>query len=255
MVLELNASDDRGIGVVRDKILNFASTRSLHSKGFKLIILDECDAMTRDAQNALRRIMEKYTENVRFCLICNYLGKIIPAIQSRCTRFRFAPLSRDQMLPRIGHVVQEENINIDDAGMDLLLKMAEGDMRRSLNILQAAHMGFNEVNQDIVYKVTGRPRKDDIMTMIEWLTNRDISSCLTLIQKMMVKNGIALNDVISDIHEQIAGIEFPDKIKCNILMSLGDIEYRLNLGASEKVQLAVLVATFAKAKAETVKME
>ena len=86
-------------------------------------------------------------------LICNYLGKIIPAIQSRCTRFRFAPLSRDQMLPRIDHVVKEENINIDDDGMDLLLKMAEGDMRRSLNILQAAHMGFNEVNQDIVYKV------------------------------------------------------------------------------------------------------
>jgi len=132
MVLELNASDQRGIDVVRTEILNFASSRSLHCKGFKVIILDECDAMTRDAQAALRRVMEKYTKNVRFCLICNYLGKLIPAIQSRCTRFRFAPLSTKQMMPRINHVVEEEGINIDESGMDLLLKMAEGDMRRTV---------------------------------------------------------------------------------------------------------------------------
>ena len=99
MVLELNASDDRGIGVVRNQIMNFASTRTIFSKGFKLIILDEADAMTKDAQNALRRVMEKFTENVRFCLICNYLTKIIPAIQSRCTRFRFGPLTTTQMKP------------------------------------------------------------------------------------------------------------------------------------------------------------
>jgi len=207
--------------------------------------------MTRDAQNALRRIMEKYTENVRFCLICNYLGKIIPAIQSRCTRFRFAPLSRDQMMPRIEHVVKEEGISIDESGMELLLKMAEGDMRRSLNILQASHMAFGNVSEEIVYKVTGRPRGSDIDQMITWLTNRDIRSCIKLIQEMMIKNGTALNDVITDIHEQIALVDFPNKIKANLLIALGDIEYRLNLGASEKIQLAVLTAAFAKAKADT----
>ena len=130
MVLELNASDDRGIGIVRGKIMTFASTRAMFRKGFKMIILDEADAMTSDAQNALRRgegqlpvfnefisflfplsshaVIEKFTENVRFCLICNYLSKIIPALQSRCTRFRFGPLSPDQMTSRLQHVITQE---------------------------------------------------------------------------------------------------------------------------------------------------
>lgn len=108
MVLELNASDDRGIGIVRGQILNFASTRTIFCDTFKLIILDEADAMTNDAQNALRRIIEKYTDNVRFCVICNYLSKIIPALQSRCTRFRFAPLSPDQMMPRLEKIIDAE---------------------------------------------------------------------------------------------------------------------------------------------------
>lgn len=104
----MNASDVRGIGIVRDQILKFASTRTMFKSGFKLIILDEADAMTMDAQNALRRVIEKYTENVRFCIICNYLNKIIPALQSRCTRFRFKPLSADKIMPRLNYIVDEE---------------------------------------------------------------------------------------------------------------------------------------------------
>lgn len=107
MVMELNASDDRGIDVVRQQILNFASTRTVFGN-FKLIILDEADSMTNDAQNALRRIIEKYTENVRFGIICNYLSKIIPAVQSRCTRFRFGPLTPEQILPRLNNIIEQE---------------------------------------------------------------------------------------------------------------------------------------------------
>lgn len=109
--MELNASDDRGIDVVRQQILNFASTRTLFGH-FKLIILDEADSMTNDAQNALRRIIEKYTENVRFGIICNYLSKIIPAVQSRCTRFRFGPLSPEQILPRLNNIIEMEKYKI-----------------------------------------------------------------------------------------------------------------------------------------------
>ena len=112
MVLELNASDDRGINVVRGQILNFASTRTIFNSGFKLVILDEADAMTQDAQNALRRIIEKFTDNVRFCLICNYLSKIIPALQSRCTRFRFGPLDPEQIMPRLVHVCEQESVDV-----------------------------------------------------------------------------------------------------------------------------------------------
>jgi DNA polymerase III delta prime subunit len=142
MILELNASDDRGIQVVREQIKNFASTKRLFSTGFKLIVLDEADAMTnvsiliQVAQAALRRVIEQYTKNVRFCMICNYVGKIIPALQSRCTRFRFAPLGNAQIQDRLNHVVRCEGIMIDDAGMQAVLKSSFGDMRRALNIMQ-----------------------------------------------------------------------------------------------------------------------
>lgn len=106
--LQLNASDDRGIDVVREQIKNFASTRTIFSSGFKMIILDEADSMTNQAQSALRRVIEKYTKNVRFCIICNYVSKIIPAIQSRCTRFRFAPLETEQVEGRLQKIVQME---------------------------------------------------------------------------------------------------------------------------------------------------
>jgi len=253
MVLELNASDDRGIKAVREKILNFASTRSLHAKGFKLIILDECDAMTKDAQNALRRVMEKYTENVRFCLVCNYLGKIIPAIQSRCTRFRFAPLSRAQMMPRVRHVIDEESITITDQGLDLLLNMAQGDMRRSLNILQASHMAYDRIDDETVYKVTGRPRKKDIRQIMKWLMEIELKQCVTLITKMMVDNGVALNDIITDLHDEVTLVEYPTSVKCQILIGLGDIEYRLNNGANERIQLGALCALFSRAKETTIR--
>merc|ERR1712156_78957 len=128
MVLELNASDDRGIGIVRGQILNFASTRTIFNKGYKLIILDEADAMTNDAQNALRRIIEKFTDNVRFCMICNYLSKIIPAPQSRCTRFRFGPLQENQIVPRLEHVATTENVNVTEDGKKALIALSGGDM-------------------------------------------------------------------------------------------------------------------------------
>ncbi|CAF4115055.1 unnamed protein product [Rotaria magnacalcarata] len=135
-VLELNASDDRGIGIVRDEIQTFVSTQTLHKKGIKLIILDEADAMTNDAQNALRRIIEQYTATARFCFICNYLSKIIPAVQSRCTRFRFGPLSNEQMMPRLEYVIEKEQVQIEPEGKKAILQLANGDMRRALNILQ-----------------------------------------------------------------------------------------------------------------------
>jgi len=136
MVLELNASDDRGIDVVRQQIKDFASTRKIFSTGVKLVILDEADAMTNPAQAALRRVIEKYTTNTRFCLICNYINKIIPALQSRCTRFRFGPLKNDMVMPRLEHVIKQEGIEVTQDGIKALLAISNGDMRKILNILQ-----------------------------------------------------------------------------------------------------------------------
>ncbi|KAI4887424.1 hypothetical protein NFI96_005318 [Prochilodus magdalenae] len=218
MVLELNASDDRGIDVVRGPILSFASTRTIFKKGFKLVILDEADAMTQDAQNALRRVIEKFTENTRFCLICNYLSKIIPALQSRCTRFRFGPLSQNQMIPRIEHVIQQESIDITPDGMKAIVTLSTGDMRRSLNILQSTHMAYGKVTEETVYTCTGHPLRSDIANILDWALNKDFTTAYNL--------------------------DFPPSIRMGLLIKLADIEYRLASGTNEKIQLSSMVAAF-----------
>jgi replication factor C subunit 3/5 len=140
MVLELNASDDRGIDVVRERIKEFAGTKQMFSNSPKLIVLDEADAMTSAAQMALRRVMEKFTRNARFCLICNYSNKIIPALQSRCTRFRFAPLTTAQATSRTTEIADAEGVDYTPEGIEACVSLGNGDMRRCLNILQSTSM-------------------------------------------------------------------------------------------------------------------
>jgi len=248
MVLELNASDERGIGIVRGKILNFASTRTLVNKGHKLIILDEADSMTGDAQNALRRIMEKYTDNVRFCMIGNYLGKIIPALQSRCTRFRFGPLNSDQILPRLQHVCEAESVDITEDGKKALMCLAHGDMRKVINIMQSCAMAFDKVNQDNVYTCVGHPLPSDITNIVNWALNEDFVTCSKNITDLKTLKGLSLQDVLTDVHQYSHKIELPQSARIHLLIKLSELEQRLMLGASEKIQLGSFVAAFQKAR-------
>ena len=171
MTLELNASDDRGINIVRNEIQEFASTRTIFSNKFKLIILDECDAMTKDAQMALRRVMEKYVRNARFCLICNYVSKIIPALQSRCTRFRFQPLPQEFVRTRLDYICSQEGIGGAPGGIDVLIKLGGGDMRRTLNLLQSTWMSSELISEETVHATAGKPLPRDIEECILWLLN------------------------------------------------------------------------------------
>ncbi|KRT83582.1 AAA protein, partial [Oryctes borbonicus] len=243
-VLELNASDDRGIGIVRGKILTFASTRTIFKSGFKLIILDEADAMTLDAQNALRRIIEKYTENIRFCIICNYLSKIIPALQSRCTRFRFGPLSPEQILPRLNYVIDEERVKISEDGKKALLTLANGDMRKVLNVLQSTWLAYKDVTEDNVYNCVGHPLKTDIENIIKWLLNDDFKSVYLNIKELKTVKGLALSDILTEIHTYVHRIEFPYDILMSLLDKMAQIQVRLAAGSSENIQLTALISAF-----------
>ncbi|XP_043670892.1 replication factor C subunit 5 isoform X2 [Vespula pensylvanica] len=245
MVLEMNASDDRGIGIVRGQILNFASTGTMYRSGFKLIILDEADAMTNDAQNALRRIIEKYTENVRFCIICNYLGKIIPALQSRCTKFRFGPLQSEQILPRLNEVIEQENLKVTDDGKQALMTLCGGDMRKVLNILQSTWLAFGSVTEETVYSCVGHPLPVDIRNITNWLLNEsyELSYC-----NLKIKKGLALQDILTELHLFVHKIEFPDYILINLVIKMAEIEKRIAVGCSEAVQLNALVAAFHQAR-------
>ncbi|KAG2136280.1 P-loop containing nucleoside triphosphate hydrolase protein [Suillus cothurnatus] len=246
-ILELNASDDRGIDVVREQIKQFAETRTLFSKGFKLIILDEADMMTQQAQAALRRVIEQYTKNVRFCIICNYVNKIAPAIQSRCTRFRFSPLPIAEVEKRVNSVVEAEKVNLTQDGKKALLKLSKGDMRRALNVLQACHAAYSSIGETEIYNCTGNPHPSDIETIVNSMLSDEFTTSYQMISAMKTERGLALQDLISGTYEYVETIEFKPQARVYLLDFLATTEHRLSTGGSEKMQLSALLGAFKNA--------
>ncbi|KAN0062609.1 Subunit of heteropentameric Replication factor C (RF-C) [Thecaphora frezii] len=243
-VLELNASDERGIEVVREQIKSFASTRSVFSNkgGFKLIVLDEADAMTQAAQGALRRVIEQYTKNVRFCIICNYVNKIIPAIQSRCTRFRFNPLELEQVEGRLKVVVEAEGCNLTPSGQEALLRLSKGDMRRALNVLQACHAAHERIDQEAVYNCTGNPQPQDVEFVLQSMMRDEFTTAFHNVSKLKASKGIALADLVAGLFEILPTVKLPSNARVVLLEHLANTEHRLSTGASEKLQLTALLA-------------
>jgi replication factor C subunit 3/5 len=258
LVLELNASDDRGIGIVREEIVAFAQNRTLHvdTKAkihFKLIILDEADAMTKDAQNALRRVIEKYTENVRFCIICNYLSKIIPALQSRCTRFRFAPLSKDQVMPRLQYVIESEGLNVTESGKQALFELSSGDMRRVLNVLQSSALAFDTVDDNSVYSCVGQPQPQKINNILRRLLDGSFDSAFQSLNAIRLDEGIALTDVIENLLDHVLKLNLDEEIMCPLIDQMSKIQARMAQGCSEKLQLLCLISAFTLFRKEAFK--
>ncbi|XP_042459249.1 replication factor C subunit 3-like [Zingiber officinale] len=251
MILELNASDDRGIDVVRQQIQNFASARSLSfgtKSTVKLVLLDEADAMTKDAQFALRRVIEKHTKSTRFALICNHVNKIIPALQSRCTRFRFAPLDSSNIRERLEHVIKAEGLDVDQGGLTSLVRLSNGDMRKALNILQSTHMSSQHINEEAVYLCTGNPMPKDIEQIAYWLLNESFKSAFNYISDVKMRKGLALVDIVREVTMFVFKIKMPPTIRVKLINDLADIEYRLSFACNDKLQLGSLISTFTNAR-------
>uniref|UniRef100_G3TS43 AAA+ ATPase domain-containing protein n=1 Tax=Loxodonta africana TaxID=9785 RepID=G3TS43_LOXAF len=232
IVLELNTSDDRGIDITRRPIPSFASTRTIFKKGFKLVILDEDDAMTQDTQNALRRLIEKFTENTRFCLICNYLLEIIPALWSLCMRFQFGPLTPELMVPYLEHVMEEEKADISEDEMKALVTLSSGDMRKALNILQSTNTAFRKATGRTVYTCTGRLLRSDITNILDWILNQNFTTAHRNILELLA------------LHLLVHRVDFPSSVRIHLLPKMADIEYRFSLGIIEKIHLSSLIAAF-----------
>ncbi|KAK9096090.1 hypothetical protein Sjap_021587 [Stephania japonica] len=255
MILELNASDDRGIDVVRQQIQDFASTQSFSfgvKSPVKLVLLDEADAMTKDAQFALRRVIEKYTKNTRFALICNQVNKIIPALQSRCTRFRFAPLDASHVTERLKHVISAEGLNVDDTGLTALVRLSNGDMRKALNILQSTHMASPHITEEAVYLCSGNPMPKDIEQISYWLLNESFATGFSKISDIKMRKGLALVDIVREVTMFIFRIKMPSDVRVHLINDLADIEYRLSFACNDKLQLGSLLSTFTRARAAIV---
>lgn len=204
--------------------------------------------MTSDAQFALRRIIEKYSKNARFCMICNYVSKIIPALQSRCTRFRFAPLSRDQIQGRLEFVAQSEDCQTTPDGLDAILRLSGGDMRRVLNLLQSTAMSFAVVDEASVYLTSGAPLPKDVDHILDLLLNSKFQPAMEEITRICVTKGYALVDVISDLTLQVASMETDAMTLGHLLDGMSAVEHRLAFGTDEKLQIASLVGVFVRTR-------
>ncbi|EDO16471.1 hypothetical protein Kpol_1066p38 [Vanderwaltozyma polyspora DSM 70294] len=246
MVLELNASDDRGIDVVRNQVKDFASTRQIFSKGFKLIILDEADAMTNAAQNSLRRIIEKYTKNTRFCILANYAYKLTPALLSRCTRFRFQPIGPAAIEQRMNNVIIKENIKIDDAAKKALLKVSKGDMRRVLNVLQASKAAVEEneeITEELIYDCCGMCRPGDVKKILKSILEEDFTSAYYTMNKICQEKGVASVDIIEEIVLLLEEYELQnEETRIEMLTKLSDIEYAISKGGNTKVVHSAIIS-------------
>jgi replication factor C subunit 3/5 len=288
MTMVLNASEERGIETVRNRIKQFVISKGLTEDptvpSFKLIILDEIDAMTDDAQAILRKVIEKYVSNVRFCFICNYLKKINPAIQSRCVIFRFNPIPRESMYSYIEKVCENEKIFITNNAIELVIKRSNGDMRKLLNILQSLYMHSNMgleleklelknnsetedsdkstitsvnrtlvINENSVSRILSCPTRKNIIDILNCVQTQNLSDSYDFVQKIISKNGISLLELINNIYEFSMDylinenkefIKYSQTKVIEIIKKLAIINENLTYCNNENIQLVSFIAIF-----------
>ncbi len=246
--LELNASDERGIQVVRETIKEFARTLPFGGAKFKIIFLDEADALTADAQHALRRTMEKYAATSRFILSCNYSSKIIEPIQSRCALFRFKPLSEEQIKQRLLYIAKNEHLQIDEKALDAIIYVSEGDMRRAINILQSSAALSNKIDEKLIYQVASRARPEEIRKMMKLALEGKFLEAREILNNVMIEYGMSGEDVVKQMHREVFSLDIPDKTKVALVDLIGEYEFRLVEGANERIQMEALLAQFLRFK-------
>lgn len=242
---ELNASDERGIDVVRGKIKEFARTAPIGGASFKVIFLDEADALTADAQSALRRTMERFAGTARFILSCNYSSRIIEPIQSRCAVFRFRPLKPEDVTKMVRKVAQAEKVEVAKDGLEALLYVAQGDLRRAVNTLQVAGSLGKRVDEDAIYKVTATARPEEVKAMLELALKGEFLKARDKLDEMLVTYGLSGEDVLKQVHRAIFDLAVADLAKVELLDRVGEADFRLVEGANERIQIEALLAHFA----------
>jgi replication factor C small subunit len=252
---ELNASDERGIDVVRNKIKNFAKTAPIGGAAFKVIFLDEADALTSDAQSALRRTMERFSSNCRFILSCNYSSRIIEPIQSRCAVYRFRRLSDAAVIKRLKFIAEDQKLSITDDGYEALAYVAQGDMRKAVNSLQAAaFIDRNKpISRETIYRTTATASPEEIQKMIKVALLGNFRVAKKDLDRLLYEEGLSGEDIVGQVYRVISDMDkleilemrLSEKDMVKLVDILGEVDFRLTEGASEKIQLEALLAHFA----------
>ncbi len=245
--IEMNASDERGIDVVRHKIKEFARTAPINAP-FKIIFLDEADALTADAQAALRRTMEMYSKICRFILSCNYISRIIEPIQSRCAVFKFKPIPPEAMRKRLLEICEKEGVEITEDGLEALIYVSGGDFRRAINALQGAAALNKKVDANAIYQITATARPEEIRDLLDSALKGNFMQAREKLDRLMVEYGMSGEDVVSQLFREIVSSSMDEKLKVTLIDKLGEVDFRLTEGANERIQLDAYLAFLANVK-------
>lgn len=242
--LEMNASDTRGIDVIRGKVKDFARRGIMGNFPFKIIFLDEADALTHEAQNALRRTMENYSNVCRFFLGCNYSSKIIEPIQSRCAVFRFRTIPDEDIKRRLEFVAKHEKLNIDSKALNAICKIADGDIRKAINILQATSINANKITEKSVYDVAAVAQPEEIRNMIEKALKGKFLEARSILVDLLLKKGISGEDIIRQVSGIVYDLDISEEAKVSLIEKIGEFEFRLDQGGDPQIQIEALLAQF-----------
>lgn len=242
--LELNASDERGIDVIRQKVKDFARTKALGNVPFKVIFLDEADALTKEAQQALRRTMENYTSTCRFIMSCNYSSKVIDPIQSRCVILRFKLLEKKDIEKRVAIIAESEKLQIQGNAMQTLYEASEGDCRRVINLLQASAVISPSITTDLINTLASSARPADVKIVLEYALSGDFLKAKEKLLDIMLRDSISGTDIIKSIQKEIWNLSVDNELKVKLTEKTGEAEFRMVEGSDEFVQLEALLASF-----------
>jgi len=247
---EMNASDERGIDVVRTQIKEFARTSPLGDAEFKILFLDEADALTTDAQAALRRTMETYARTCRFILSCNYSSKIIDPIQSRCAIYRFRPLDREAVIEEIGRIAAAEGLTLTEGALDAIVYVAAGDMRKAINALQGAAIISPRIDEKMIYAITATARPDEIDELLDLSIGGRFDEAERALSDLTRVRGIAPNEVLNQCYRALVQRDIDRALKVKLIDAIGEADFRLSEGANSDIQMEALIARFVLAAAE-----
>lgn len=246
--LELNASDTRGIDTIRHQVKDFARTKPIGDVSFKMAVLDEADALTPEAQQALRRTMENYTQTCRFILIANYSSRIIDPIQSRCSVFRFSRIDKKKSKKYLKKIAKKEKLKINKKAIDAVLYLSSGDLRRSINLLQSSAATGRKITKKLVYDVAAQAKPEDIEEVLKKALDGKFEDSRKSLYDLLINQGIAGEDIIKEINRQLYDLDVSEEDKIALIQKLGEYEFRIDQGGDPMIQIAAFLAQVASMK-------
>lgn len=241
---EMNASDERGINIVRGRIKDFARMKSMGAN-FKIIFLDESDALTPEAQQALRRTIERFSNTCRFILSCNYSNKIIDPIQSRTSVFRFKRMTEEDVKEYLSRIAKGEKLNVAKDAIKVINEICEGDLRQATNLLQASS-ALGKVTKETIYEASAQSKPEDVKEMMDFALKGKFSEARKKLYDLLITQGLSGEDIIKGIHKEVFNLKVPDERKISLVEQIGEFEFRMNQGGSPEIQLEALLAQFMK---------